>query len=129
MAERKGKNEETIDELTKQNKRLAIINLVAKSINVQMSYEDIIDQLADLLHQVISYDLLSFCLLEDEVLVIKSGIPKEQKILGVGTVLHKENSAPWQAIINKKCFLRQAIFNDGQPFQEDEALQKVGIHY
>ncbi|MEW5921162.1 MAG: ATP-binding protein [Bacillota bacterium] len=123
-----GKNKKReIDELNKQNKRLAIINLVAKSINVQMSYEDIIDQLGDLLHQVISYDLLSFCLLENGTLVIKSGIPKEQQILGVGTVLHKENSAPWQAIMNKQCFLRQDIPNDLQPFKEDQELGKIGI--
>ncbi len=122
----KNKNRE-IDELNKQNKRLAIINLVAKSINVQMSYEDIIDQLADLLHQVISYDLLSFCLLENGILVIKSGIPKDQQILGVGTVLHKENSAPWQAILQKQCFLRQDIPNDTHPFKEDPDLSKIGI--
>lgn len=115
------------EELVKQNKRLAIINLVAKSINVQMSYEDIIDRLSDLLHQVISYDLLSFCLLENDNLIIKSGVPKDQKILGVGTVLKKENSAPWHAILKKKCFLRQDIHNETHPFQEDNDLFAAGI--
>lgn len=114
-------------ELTKQNTRLAIINQIAKSINVQMSYEDIIDHMSIPLRSVISYDLLSFCLLDNGKLIIKSSAPKNQKLLGVGTVLHNYNSAPWQAIISKQCFLRQDIWNDAHKYQEDDDLVATGI--
>ncbi len=117
----------SIEELTRQNNRLAIINQIARSINIKMNYEEIIDRFAIPLQEVISYDLLSFCLLENDNLVIKSSIPKEQKILGVGTVLNNYNSAPWEAVEEKTCFLRQDIWNDGHQYEEDSDLRLAGI--
>ncbi len=117
----------TIEEMTKQNKRLAIINQIARSITVAMSYDEIIDRVAEPLKEVIPYDLLSFCLLDGEQLVIKSGIPREQVILGVGTVLPREKSAPWRAMEEKRCFLRQNIWNDPEKYGEDSELKKIGI--
>nr|WP_204619201.1 ATP-binding protein [Desulforadius tongensis] len=113
--------------MSKQNKRLEIINQIARSINVDMSYDEIIERVAEPLRQVMSYDLLSFCLLDKGKLVIKSGIPKDQKILGVGTVLPEENSAPWKAMKDKRCFLRPDIWNDKKQYQEDKALKIIGI--
>lgn len=126
-AQKHNGNKLSIEELTKQNNRLAIINQIAKSINIKMTYEEIIDHFAIPLQEVISYSLLSFCLLENGKLIIKSGIPKEQKILGVGTVLNNYNSAPWRAIKEKKCFLRQDIWNDTHKYEEDDDLRRVGI--
>ncbi|MEN3003309.1 GAF domain-containing sensor histidine kinase [Dehalobacterium formicoaceticum] len=120
-------NNDCIEELTRQNKRLTIINRIAQSINVEMSYDEIIHQVAGPLKKVLPYDLLSFCLIENNQLIIKSGIPKEQKILGEGWVLHAENSAPWKAIHDKHCFLRQDIPNDPHQYQEDEDLLSLPI--
>ncbi|MFX4261015.1 ATP-binding protein [Pelotomaculum propionicicum] len=116
-----------IEELTKQNYRMAIIQQIAKSINVEMTYEEIIDEVAAPLRSVLSYDLLSFCLLEKDQLIIKASIPKEQEILGEGWVLHSHNSAPWKAIRDKRCFLRQDIWHDSHKYQEDDHLQMVDI--
>lgn len=116
-----------IEELTRQNNRMAIIQQIAKSINVEMTYEEIIDEVAAPLRSVLPYDLLSFCLLEKEQLIIKSGIPKDQEILGEGWVLHNRNSAPWKAIHDKQCFLRQDIWHDSHKYQEDDYLFTVGI--
>jgi two-component system NtrC family sensor kinase len=118
---------ETIDEMSKQNKRLEIINQIARSINVEMSYEEIIERVAEPLRQVMSYDLLSFCLLDKGELVIKSSIPKSQKILGVDTVLLEDNSAPWKAIQDKKYFLRLDIWHYKHCYQEDGQLKLIGI--
>ncbi len=115
-----------IEELKRQNSRMAIIQQIAKSINVDMTYEEIIDEVANPLKSVLSYDLLSFCLLVDNKLIIKSGIPKEQKVLGVGWVLDGNKSAPWKAIHDKRCFLRPDIWNDAQ-YTEDEHLCLLGI--
>lgn len=116
-----------IEELTRQNSRMAIIQQIAKRINVEMSYDDIIDEVAAPLRSVLPYDLLSFCLLEKGRLIIKSGVPKEQKILGVGWILDRHNSAPWKAIMDKHCFLRQDIWNDPHKYQEDDNLRELGI--
>ncbi len=116
-----------VEELTRQNNRLAIIHQIAKRINVEMSYQEIIDEVAVPLRSVLSYDLLSFCLIEDGALVITSGLPKEQTTLGTGWVLNNCNSAPWKAIKDKRCFLRQDIWNDTHKYQEDDDLRRIGI--
>jgi two-component system NtrC family sensor kinase len=116
-----------IEELTRQNNRMAIIQQIAKSINVEMTYEEIIDEVATPLRSVLAYDLLSFCLLEKGQLIIKASIPKEQEILGEGWVLHSHNSAPWKAIHDKRCFLRQDIWHDSHKYQEDDHLRMVDI--
>lgn len=116
-----------IEELTRQNYRMAIIQKIAKSINVEMTYEEIIDEVATPLRSVLSYDLLSFCLMEKGQLIIKASIPKEQEILGEGWVLHSHNSAPWKAIHEKRCFLRQDIWHDSHKYQEDDHLRMVDI--
>ncbi|MDD3653455.1 MAG: ATP-binding protein [Desulfotomaculaceae bacterium] len=118
---------DVIEELTRQNNRMAIIQQIAKRINVEMSYEDIIDEVAAPLRSVLPYDLLCFCLLENDQLIIKSGVPKGQIILDVGFVLNNNNSAPWRVILDKRCFLRQDIWNDNQKYQEDDVLCKLGI--
>jgi hypothetical protein len=46
-----------IEELTRQNKRLAIIHQIAKKINVEMSIQEIIDSVAVPLRSVLPYDL------------------------------------------------------------------------
>jgi two-component system NtrC family sensor kinase len=122
------KIKDVIDELTLQNKRLAIINQIAQSINVEMSYGEIIEQVAAPLRTVLPYDLLSFCLIENNNLIIKSGIPKDQKTLGEGWILDSHNSAPWKAIHDKHCFLRQDIHHDSHKYQEDDDLFAVNIH-
>ncbi|MDD4238540.1 MAG: ATP-binding protein [Desulfotomaculaceae bacterium] len=122
-----GNCKDVIEELTRQNTRMSIIQQIAKRINVEMSYEDIIDEVAAPLRSVLPYDLLSFCLLENDQLVIKSGVPKGQIILDVGWVLDNNNSAPWKAILDKRCFLRQDIWNDPHKYQEDDDLRKLGI--
>ncbi|TEB17207.1 Sensor protein ZraS [Pelotomaculum sp. FP] len=118
---------DVIEELTRQNTRMAIIQQIAKRINIEMSYEDIIDEVAEPLRGVLPYDLLSFCLIENDKLIIKSGVPKGQIILDVGWVLDSDNSAPWKAITDKHCFLRQDIWNDTHKYQEDDDLRKLGI--
>jgi len=115
-----------IEELKRQNDRLAIINQIARSINVETSYEEIIDLVAEPLRSVVPYDLLSFCLIEDDQLIIRSGIPKNEPILGKGWILHY-NSAPWKAIREKRCFLRQDIWNDPHKYKEDDNLRALGI--
>lgn len=115
------------EEMIKQNKRLEIINQIARSINVEMSYDEIIERVAEPLRQVMAYDLLSFCLLDKGKLIIKSSIPKAQKILGVNTVLPQSNSAPWKAMDDKKCFLRLDIWQDNHRYQEDDKLRLIGI--
>jgi len=117
-----------MDEMLKRNTQLEIINRVAKSITVQMSFDEMLDSIAQKLQIIVSYDLLSFCLLEDQGLVIKRGLPKTPKNLAEGTILDAVNSAPAQAIKNKKYFIRPEINHTIRTFREDEDLAKLGIN-
>lgn len=119
--------EHAIEELTRQNQRLAIIHRIAKKINVEMSIQEIIDRVAVPLRGVLPYDLLSFCLIENNSLVITSSMPKDQKILGTGWVITDYNSAPWKAIKEKRCILRPDIWNESHKYQEDDDLRSIGI--
>lgn len=116
-----------MDEMLKRNTQLEIINQIAKSITVEMSFGDMLESIAEKLQRIVSYDLLSFCLLEASGLIIKNSLPKKQEILAEGTVLDPVNSAPAQAIKNKLYFIRPDIKNDVLSFEEDEDLLKLGI--
>ncbi|WP_347488650.1 ATP-binding protein [Desulfoscipio sp. XC116] len=118
-----------VDELTKQNNRMAIIQQIAKSINVEMTYEEIINEVAAPLSGVLSYDLLSFILMEKGQLIVKASIPKEPEILKMGFVYHQGYStAVWKAFNDKVGYIRQDIWHDSQKYQDDEYLQKIGIN-
>lgn len=115
-------------EMSKRNLQLEIVNQLAKSVTVETTFDEMLDNMASRLQEVITYDLLSFCLLEEGVLVIKKGVPKNQPYLGEGVVLHLCNSAPGKVIREGRFFIRQDIPNDQAHFQEDEDLQKLGIN-
>ncbi|HSH70378.1 MAG TPA: GAF domain-containing protein, partial [Deferrisomatales bacterium] len=118
---------DTVEDLQKENRRLAIISQIARSIVVNMSYGEIIDQFSTALRAAIPFDLLSFCLLEGGNLVIKSGIPKEQGILGIGTVMGEEYYIPWRAVKDRRACLRRDIWNDAHHGAEDALLRQLGI--
>ncbi|MGB9791136.1 MAG: GAF domain-containing protein [Thermacetogeniaceae bacterium] len=115
-------------EMSKRNLQLEIINQLAKSVTVETSFDEMLDNMAVRLQKVISYDLLSFCLLEEGALVIKKGIPKDQTYLGEGAILHLYQSAPGKVVREGKFFIRPDIPNDQNHFHEDEDLQKLGIN-
>jgi two-component system NtrC family sensor kinase len=59
-----------------QNSRLAIINQLAKDINIDMSFTDILDRVYDKLPAVIKCDFLAIALLENDELVLSAVSPK-----------------------------------------------------
>ncbi|KUO77241.1 MAG: histidine kinase [Desulfosporosinus sp. BRH_c37] len=122
-----GNGEDVIEELTRQNTRMSIIQQIVKRINVEMSYEDILDEVSAALHKVLPYDLLSCSLIEKGQLIIKATLPKDPIVLGVGWVLDNNNSAPWKAVRDKRCYLRQDIWHDPHKRLEDDAVRQIGI--
>jgi two-component system NtrC family sensor kinase len=117
----------SVEDLQKENRRLAIISQIARSIVVNMSYGEVIDQFSTALRTAIPFDLLSFCLLEGGNLVIKSGLPKEQMVLGIGTVMGREYYIPWRAVQDRRACLRRDIWTDEHQGAEDAPLRRLGI--
>ncbi|GAB4272322.1 MAG: hypothetical protein Kow0092_27360 [Deferrisomatales bacterium] len=116
-----------LGDLERRNRRLEILAEIAKSITVNMSYGEIIERFANPLREAIPYDLLSFCLLEDGRLVIKSGIPRDQTILGIGTAMGRDYYIPWRAVDEKRACLRTDLRTDGHRGAEDPLLARLGI--
>lgn len=118
----------SIIELTKQNDRLAIINQIAKSISVKMSYQDILEQVALPLKKAIPCEQLSICIWENNNLVIKAGLPKMRKLIKIGHIFDKKNTAVMKAVLEKRCYSRQDISKyEDKYVPENDQLYELGI--
>ncbi|WP_066636643.1 GAF domain-containing sensor histidine kinase [Desulfolucanica intricata] len=84
--------------IVQQNKRLEIINQLAKDINIDMSFDDILERVYQKLPSVIRCDFLAIALLEQEKLIMSAAAPKNDyigKAIPPGSVL-------WEAIESGK---------------------------
>ncbi|WP_035100305.1 sensor histidine kinase [Aneurinibacillus terranovensis] len=92
-------------EIQKKNMQLEIINEVVKSFNVDMSLDDMLQNVAHKLRRILSFTRLSLSTLEKGELVISNVYPQKLTALPPGTVLEKENSLYWKAIQGKKAVI------------------------
>jgi two-component system NtrC family sensor kinase len=102
-----------LEEILKQNLQLEIINQIAKSITIEMSFEEMMEDVATKLQQIISYDLLNLCLLENGELVVKTAMPKDAPVLNIGTVLDPRGSWSWEVVRRKQFSIKTDIQHDG----------------
>ncbi|HAA90054.1 MAG TPA: histidine kinase [Peptococcaceae bacterium] len=102
-----------LEEILKQNLQLEIINQIAKSITIEMSFEEMMEDVATKLQQIISYDLLNLCLLENGELVVKTAMPKDTPALNIGTVLDPQGSWSWEVVRRKQFSIKTDIQHDG----------------
>lgn len=114
-------------EVIKRNKQLEIINEIAQNITLEMSFEEMMESVTRKLKEVISYDLLSFCLLDNDQLVISIGVPRHVPRLGIGTVLDRDSAMTWKVVRTKEFLIRYDIERDGHRFHEDTDLLELGI--
>lgn len=117
-----------LDEILKRNTQLEIITEIAKSITVEMSFEEMMDSITKKLYKVISYDLLSFFLIEGDKLIIRTGVPKDVPVLGIGTVLHSHSAMTWKVVRDKTPLIRHDLENDKQIYDEDKDLLSLDIN-
>jgi len=117
-----------LDEILKRNTQLEIITEIAKSITVEMSFEEMMDSITKKLYKVISYDLLSFFLIEGDKLIIRTGVPKDVPVLGIGTVLHSHSAMTWKVVRDKTPLIRHNLENDSQIYDEDKDLLSLDIN-
>lgn len=114
-------------ELVKRNIQLSIINEIAQSVSVEMSFEEMMNRVTKTLKEVISYSLLSFFLLEEERLILTTGVPKDVPVLSVGTILPRENAMTWKVVESKLPLVRGDLWEDARHFSEDEDLKMLGV--
>lgn len=112
-------------ELIKRNMQLQIINQIAKSITLEMTFDEMIEDVAVKLQRIISFDLMNLCMLEHGELLVKRELPKGTTVLKEGTVLDPQISWAWEVIRKRHFSIRTDIQNDGQAYTR--ALKTIGM--
>ncbi|MBC7346018.1 MAG: histidine kinase, partial [Clostridia bacterium] len=79
-------------EVERRNAQLEIISQLARRINVDMSAEEIMEEVWEKLRQVVRFDRLSLYILEGDRLVLRTSVPKGQGVLGEETRVSSPHS-------------------------------------
>lgn len=82
----------TVIEMQKKNMQLEIINEVMKSLNVEMSMDDMLKNIMDKLSTIFPFDRISLSIRNDEELILSNVYPRKLNYLSKDTTLSKENS-------------------------------------
>lgn len=116
-----------IEETAKRNAQLEIINELARSINIEMSLEEIMESVTEKLSGVVNFDRLSLYTLEGEKLILKISFPKGPGILAQEEEIGSPQSVFWEVIREQKSLLRTNITQDEYQYAEDNELAQAGI--
>ena len=118
----------TISQLQKKNMQLEIISDVMKSIKVDMSTEDILENVVDKLKKIIRFDHLSLSLYQNDTLTLTNVHPMNPNYLEVGASIPKENSLYWK-VIESKGTVYHSFSNTNNRLSsfEKESLEKLNI--
>lgn len=116
-----------IAETETKNTQLQIINHLAKSIRVEMSFDEILENVVDQLRQVMDFNRLSFSVLDGNKLVVTSVIPKETAVIPVGTELPRERSLFWSVIDNHWGLTVRDVTHQNLEFYEEQSVQECGL--
>lgn len=100
-------------QIEKKNMQLEIINQVVKSFNVDMSLDDMLENVADKLKEIFALDCLSLSLFENDQLIVSNFFPRNQAALLPGTVLQPDRSLCWKVINDKQACYHTAPSTDG----------------
>jgi two-component system, NtrC family, sensor kinase len=118
----------TIQNMQKKNTQLEIINQVVKSFNVDMSMDDMLENVMSKLGQIFAFTRLSLSLFEKEVLIVSNVYPQQLAGFPPGTVLEEENSLYWKAIREEKALLHHIGATDKTiAYIEEKTLQNLGL--
>ncbi len=117
---------ETLSEITKRNTQLEIINQLAKSITVNMSFDDMMAEVMQKLQQVIHFDRIALFRLVNDQLMMTHVFPTHLTKLQMGDLLPEEHSLYWKVAQNKKHIISN-LETDKNIFFEKEILSPLGI--
>lgn len=109
----------TVSQLQKKNTELEIINDMMKNFNVDMSLEDMLNNMLNKLKRIFRFIQLKLALLEDGHLFLKHVYPLGSYAKEVGSEISKQKSSYWQ-VINEGKVIFETYKDPGQTsFKED----------
>jgi two-component system NtrC family sensor kinase len=117
----------TVDQLRKKNIQLEIINEVMKSMKVDMSLDEMLQNVISRLRVLMDCDRLSLLLLRNKELILTNVFPEESQGLKIDSAIPNEQSLYWKALLNKQ-FIFQRLVDSNENFFEKEYLLGLQIY-
>ncbi|WP_028307072.1 GAF domain-containing sensor histidine kinase [Desulfitibacter alkalitolerans] len=112
----------------RQNAQLEIINELTKSINVNMSLQEMMENVAHKLNYVFTFDILELSLINNNKLEVKVSLPaKAFDEVFSWEGIEKGQSLYWDALKNNRSFLLQDISREYARYYEEKAYFHMGI--
>lgn len=111
----------TVEQLKKKNMQLEIINEVMKSIKIDMSLEDILNNVMDRLRVLVHFDRLSLLSLHNDNLTLTNIYPEDSHYIKIGSAIPNEHSLYWSALKNRQIIF-QRLNDSYASFYEKEYL-------
>lgn len=116
----------TNEELKKKNLQLEILNEVMKSMKIDMSINDMLQNIVLKLKNIIHFDRLSLSLLQDSGLYLTNVYPIDSYSLQTGSKIEDENSLYWHVLRERKTKL-QSLSDESEDFLEKNFLLDLNI--
>lgn len=117
----------TVDQLKKKNMQLEIINDVMKSMKVDMSLDEILQNVNGKLIALMRCDRLSLYLLQNNKLILANVYPEESEDLQPGFTLHNQHSLYWSALMNKQ-MIKKAVNHHMENYFEKDYLLRLRMN-
>lgn len=111
----------TVEQLKKKNMQLEIINEVMKSIKIDMSLGDILNNVVDKLRVLVHFDRLSLLSLHNDNLTLTNIYPEDSHYIKIGSAIPNEHSLYWSALKNRQIIF-QRLNDSYSSFYEKEYL-------
>ena len=97
----------TVAQLQKKNMQLEIIHEVMKSLNVEMSMDDMLKNIMDKLITIFPFDRISLSIRHGEELILSNVYPKKLGYLPRNVTLSKEHSLYWRVIDEERMYFHK----------------------
>lgn len=117
----------TVEQLRKKNIQLEIINEVMKSMKIDMSLDEMLQNVLDKLKALLHCDRLSLLLLQNNELILTNVYPKGSRGLKINSAIPNQQSVYWSALLNKQIIFQQ-LLNSSNDFFEKKYLLDLQIH-
>ncbi|QIZ08009.1 GAF domain-containing protein [Priestia megaterium] len=117
----------TVEQLRKKNIQLEIINEVMKSMKIDMSLDEMLQNVLDRLKVLLHCERLSLLLLRNHELVLTNVYPEGSRGLKINSAIPNRQSLYWSALLNKQIIFQQ-LLNTSDVFFEKEYLLDLDIH-
>lgn len=116
----------TIQEVTRQNVQLEIINKLVRSITIDMSFQDMMKEVISKLREVILFDRLALLSMESNELRITHVFPDTLTELKYGEKIPQKDSLYWESIY-KNTPIYHHVSSECNQYFEDTILRNLKI--